>query len=446
MADLEGVIDTDTEIARRLQHRERQLHAVVSVTHALQSRLDLDELLRQAVLTAMATVDANAGSLLLHDAERKKLVFRYVEGPAKAKITGLEIADTQGIAGDVFQAGKARISLDVNAERAHIHDIDNASDYQTRNMITVPLAARTGDVIGVMQILNKETGRFDEDDLEVLDVLATQVTSAIITAQLHERAQAAAIVDLMGQISHDIKNLLTPVSMAGQTLRMMLDDFQQQITDELSHPLQDPQELAAKIGEMVSRVTEDVSVIFEILDESTQIAQQRSKEIADSVKGMSAPAVYEMTDLNEVVRGVARVLTIVAEQQGVTLVEAVDEPVTALLDAKRMYNAIYNLVNNAIGATPNGGRVTIHTAIAPAGEFPDGHYVQVSVSDTGSGMPPEVAAILFTGRVRSTKPGGTGLGTRVVRNVIEAHKGQLFVDSVQDEGTTITARIPLRDD
>ena len=61
-------------------------------------------------------------------------------------------------------------------------------------------------------------------------------------------------------------------------------------------------------------------------------------------------------------------------------------------------------------------------------------------------MPPEVAAILFTGSVRSTKPGGTGLGTRVVRNVIEAHKGQLFVDSVQDEGTTITARIPLRDD
>jgi signal transduction histidine kinase len=68
----------------------------------------------------------------------------------------------------------------------------------------------------------------------------------------------------------------------------------------------------------------------------------------------------------------------------------------------------------------------------------------VRVQDTGVGMPPDVVEKLFTGRVRSTKPGGTGLGTRVVKNVVDAHGGRLQVDSVENVGTTIAIRIPLR--
>ncbi|HEY3418031.1 MAG TPA: ATP-binding protein, partial [Armatimonadota bacterium] len=432
------------DLESRLQHRERQLHAVFDVTQAMQSHLDLDELVRHALLKAMETVDADAGSLLLHDAEQQKLVFRHVEGPSKEKITGLSIADTQGIAGEVFHGGQARISLDVNADRAHIQDVDQQSSYQTRSMVTVPLEAGTGDRVGVLQVLNKRTGDFTEDDLEVLEVLATQVASAIITAQLFQKAQAAAIVDMLGHISHDIKNLLTPVSMAGQTLRFMLDDFNTELTERLSQPTQDAAELAPAIESMLRRVTEDVGEIFNILDESTQVAQQRAKEIADTVKGMTAPPAYELVDVNEVVRGVTRVLRFVAEQQGVTLDEEFGEVPQSFLDSRRMYNAIYNLVNNAIGATPRDGCVTVSTLGCAAGKFPDGHFVQVCVQDTGCGMPPEIAAHLFTGHVRSTKAGGTGLGARVVKNVIEAHGGLLRVESVQGQGTAITAVLPLR--
>ncbi|MHB9026239.1 MAG: ATP-binding protein [Armatimonadota bacterium] len=432
------------DLEGRLRQRERQLHAVFNVTQAMQAHLDLDELVRHALLNALDTVDADAGSLLLHDAEQHKLVFRHVEGPSKEKITGMAITDTQGIAGEVFQTGLARISLDVNADRAHIHDVDKASSYQTRSMVTVPLEAGTGDRVGVLQVLNKRVGDFNEDDLEVLQVLASQVASSIITAQLYQKAQAAAIVDMLGHISHDIKNLLTPVSMAGQTLRFMLDDFKQELTERLAQPAPDAGELVPAIESMVRRVSEDVSEIFTILDESTLVAQQRAKEIADTVKGMTAPPAYELVDLNDVVRGVTRVLCFVAEQQGVTLDEQLGQPPQTFLDSRRMYNAIYNLINNAIGATPREGHVTVSTAACVEGKFPEGHYVQVCVKDTGCGMPPEIAAHLFSGHVRSTKAGGTGLGTRVVKNVIEAHGGLLRVESVQGHGTAITAVLPLR--
>jgi signal transduction histidine kinase len=232
--------------------------------------------------------------------------------------------------------------------------------------------------------------------------------------------------------------------MAGDTLRMMMEDFHQQISDQLDRPQQEVCEMVPSLRVSCQQIYEDVTEIFSILDESTQIAQQRAKEIADAVKGMTSAPTYEPTDLNEVVRGVCRVLTVVAQQAGLTLDTAPSEMPVSLMDSRRMYNAIYNLTNNALGATPGGGRVTVHTAYCAEGAFPDGHYVEVRVQDTGVGMPPDVVEKLFTGRVRSTKPGGTGLGTRVVKNVVDAHGGRLQVDSVENVGTTIAIRIPLR--
>ncbi|MHB9134140.1 MAG: ATP-binding protein [Armatimonadota bacterium] len=438
-----GEVPEVLALEQRLRQRERQLNAVVSVTRTLQTRVKLDELMHHALLAAMDTMDADAGSLLQHDTERHLLVFRAVEGPSKAKITGMEIADTQGIAGEVFHSGQARISQDVRLERAHILDVDRTAEYQTLSMITIPLIADQGEVIGVLQVLNKRTGPFDEEDLSVAQVLATQVAAAIANAQLHERAQAAALVDMLGHITHDIKNLLTPVSMAGQTLRMMLADCYDQLSAMRALGTEDMAKIEQLLRGLQVMLGTDIGEIIDILDESTSIAQQRAKEIADAVKGMTTPAIFEMADLNDVVRGVTRVLALVADQQKVTLSSEFAELPPAPLDTKRIYNAIYNLINNAIGATGAGGQVTIRTGVCPDGTFPEGSFVQFQVVDTGCGMLPEVAARLFTGHVRSTKPGGTGLGTRVVKNVIEAHDGSIGVTSIPDTGTTITVKLPI---
>ena len=73
---------------------------------------------------------------------------------------------------------------------------------------------------------------------------------------------------------------------------------------------------------------------------------------------------------------------------------------------------------------------------------PDPAFYTVSVSDTGSGMPPEVRSKLFTDAAYSTKPGGTGLGTRIVRRIVEQHRGRPSVMSEPGQGTTITLRLP----
>ena len=108
-------------------------------------------------------------------------------------------------------------------------------------------------------------------------------------------------------------------------------------------------------------------------------------------------------------------------------------------DEQRLYNALYNLINNAISEVPRGGSITIRGRIAPESD-----HIIISVIDTGRGMPPEIRKSLFTDRAISRKPGGTGLGTKIIKDVVNAHGGQISVDSEEGVGTTFSIRLPVR--
>src|SRR6185503_1625330 len=92
-------------------------------------------------------------------------------------------------------------------------------------------------------------------------------------------------------------------------------------------------------------------------------------------------------------------------------------------DQRRLYNAFYNLVNNAIPEVPAGGSVTVRAQHDQAA-----NTITVCVADTGKGMKPEIRDRLFTPRTLSSKPGGTGLGTKIVKDVVIAHGGEIRVE------------------
>jgi signal transduction histidine kinase len=97
-----------------------------------------------------------------------------------------------------------------------------------------------------------------------------------------------------------------------------------------------------------------------------------------------------------------------------------------------------NLITNAIQATQQGGRVTIATARR-------GDLVEVSVEDTGSGIPPERLAAIFEDFV-TTKRRGLGLGLAITKRIVEQLDGTITVESEVGRGTKFTLRFPARDD
>jgi signal transduction histidine kinase len=114
----------------------------------------------------------------------------------------------------------------------------------------------------------------------------------------------------------------------------------------------------------------------------------------------------------------------------------VSQPV--IMDEQRMFRVFYNLADNARKAMPQGGIFTIRA-------FKADQTLKVEVSDTGVGMDPSIQRKIFDPFFSYSDEGGTGLGMSIVKSVIEAHNGTLFVTSKPKGGTTFRVTLPLID-
>ena len=107
-------------------------------------------------------------------------------------------------------------------------------------------------------------------------------------------------------------------------------------------------------------------------------------------------------------------------------------------DEHRLFNALYNVIDNAIPEVPAGGSVTVRGQVDVGTDA-----LVISVAGMGRGMPPDVRDALFSTPVVSRKAGGTGLGTKIVKDVIAAHKGLIRGESELGVGATIHIHLPL---
>jgi signal transduction histidine kinase len=173
---------------------------------------------------------------------------------------------------------------------------------------------------------------------------------------------------------------------------------------------------------------------------STHRIQDRVREIADCVKGLTTPPAFAPCRLSRIVKEVIETLDWWADQKGVAIqTSGLDQVPEIVADERRLFNALYNLINNAIPEVPRGGRITI------AGkEEPVGVSLHITVADTGKGIPPEIRDTLFTSAAKSSKRGGSGLGTKIVKDVVDAHNGKISVESELGIGTTFHIYLPLR--
>jgi signal transduction histidine kinase len=434
----------------------KQLEAVRILSQALSQHVTVDALVAKALETALEVLKAEAGSVLLADPETKQLIFHHSIGASPVPY-GTAIPWDKGIAGSVFQSGKPAIINEVKKDTRHYSGIDTSTGFETRNMVTLPLKRWEGEAIGVLNILNKREGGIFDDDVATLTVISAITAAAIEQARLFEEAKLAEVARILGDIGHDIKNMLMPVVMGAGILQSELDDLFTP-TPTVPTPVQSPQGRSPK-GKTAARSKKKTPapsppaapdeepdtrkrflMVIGMLRNSSRRIQDRVKEIADCVKGMSSPPTFLPCKIAGVIASVEDILSLPAQQKNITLrhdgLESLPE---ILADEQRLYNAFYNLINNAIPEVPEDGSITISGRT----ELGSG-YILVSVSDTGCGMPPEIRDSLFTSRAISRKPGGTGLGTKIVKDVVDAHGGNITVESEEGMGTTFHLRLPIR--
>ncbi|MBI3646945.1 MAG: HAMP domain-containing protein [Acidobacteriales bacterium] len=145
------------------------------------------------------------------------------------------------------------------------------------------------------------------------------------------------------------------------------------------------------------------------------------------------------TELNEVVRSVLRVFQAQLQAKTQITVQTELDPQLPVIsaDPDLLHRVLSNLVLNAIDALPQGGEITVRTQSI-------GDAVELSISDTGSGLTQEECARLFT-PYYTTKQHGTGLGLAIVQSVVSDHGGKISVESTQEKGTTFRIELPCRE-
>jgi signal transduction histidine kinase len=186
----------DEEMAQRA----RQLTILNQVSSAINSTLDLQQVLQLITERAAEILDAESGSLWLTDESTEALVFQIAVGPSSENLVGLRVDPGTGIVGATAASGEPIIVNDIQKDERHLSGPAESIDFTPRAIISVPLIYQE-HTVGVLQILNKRDGSpFDEQDTQLMLAFAAQAAVALENARLFTMTDQA-LADRVEELS-----------------------------------------------------------------------------------------------------------------------------------------------------------------------------------------------------------------------------------------------------
>jgi signal transduction histidine kinase len=236
-----------------------------------------------------------------------------------------------------------------------------------------------------------------------------------MTARL--RAARQTQQDFVANVSHELRTPLTAVKGLVETLREgAVDD--PEVRDRFLETMEDE-------TDRLIRLVNDLLVLSRADSEALNLQA-------------------EQVDLQALVRATAERLVPRAEARNVriTVQSTLTEPPVARADPDRLQQVLVNLLDNAIKYSLPGGEVTVHLGESPVG------MARMQVRDEGIGIPAEELARIGerfyrADRARSRAEGGSGLGLAIAQALVEAHGGQLWLESEEGQGTQVTFTLPV---
>jgi signal transduction histidine kinase/ActR/RegA family two-component response regulator len=427
----------NAELLQQMERQRRSAEALADVGRLVARSLDPREVSQVIVESVQALLDARMVVVYRVDRDRKHL--QYLAGigegivwdqtvAADAAAVGLAMRELKPITtSDVLSDPRIRLSAE---ERAQLEPSG------TRAILAVPLVVGAMPV-GVLAVGDRLGRAFAAEDVALVEQFCNQVAAALENTRLYQELRTAyeelsraqeqltqsqkmeAVGRLAGGVAHDFNNLLTVILGRCDLLLARL------------HP-QDPAQ-------------EPIALIKATAERAAQVTRQL---LAFSRKQVLQPRVL---DVNDIVEAAATLLQrLVGEDVAFTFRPGPDLG-SVQADPGQLEQVIINLVVNARDAMPNGGRITIETAnVALArgfdGRDPDvtpGSYVMLAVSDTGTGIAPEILPRIFEPFFTTKGPGqGTGLGLSTVYGIIKQSGGTIGVHSEHGIGTAFKVYLP----
>ncbi|MBL8101697.1 MAG: HAMP domain-containing protein [Anaerolineales bacterium] len=252
------------------------------------------------------------------------------------------------------------------------------------------------------------------DEVSMLAHTFNQMAEQLEAVDAKQRELEKLRTDLIAWVGHDLQ---TPLASIRAILEALEDDL-----------VEDPQ----TIKRYLNTAQRDVRSLSALIDDLFQMAQLNAGGI---------PLDRAKSSLADLISDTLESFSELAARQGVKLegsVEAGIDPV--IMDTQRIGRVLNNLIGNAIRHTPSQGEVKVHAQRTSAG-------VEVTVSDTGEGIRSEDLPHIFESfyrgeKSRSRNTGGAGLGLAISHGIVQAHGGELYVESTAGRGSRFIFNIP----
>lgn len=277
----------------------------------------------------------------------------------------------------------------------------------------------------------------------------------LLAREMEQIGQGAFNRSLRVQGPSEVADVLRVFNMMAARLAEideMQGDFLAQMSHELRTPLTAIQEGSSLLLEEIpGALNASQREIVQVVRSNSERLFRRLATILDLSKMEARKMEYSLvaTDLVALVRKSVEAIGPIAQKKQLQVKFQTQTRLPVVyIDEDRIRQVLDNLLNNAVKFTPEQGVISVATAVRFSNERAE-RWVEVSVSDTGVGVPPEEAERIFHKFYQSSVSRGqawrgSGLGLAISRHIVEAHGGKIWVESRPGEGATFIFTLPLR--
>ncbi len=436
------IIKTDLELNKTQEELDKKvsgLFALQKISHALSTTLEEDEMFNRL------------STPLLHDLGFDKcllFVLNTAREPICRIIGGFKTEEITNIQSAVFSNMKLiNLISDKNSISSLTDENPEIKEFvlkklQSEVFIISGLLTKQG-LEGILFLGNESKAlNITEGEEELVAILSTQISQAIENARLFEQTWRSQ-QDLEIKVKERTMELTKALENI-ERINKRKTDFILAVSHELRTPLTSIKGyasliLAGTLGDIPEEIQTRLSKINEHSDKLTDLIENLL-DISRIEAGRIKMNVQDQ-EIKPVIDKIAEMFAIQIKEHNLNLnIDLPKEPIKITADAMQIERVFINLVSNAIKFTPEKGEVKI--TVKDTGDF-----MEASVTDTGIGIPKDHIHLIFQEFQRANNAidnniKGTGLGLCLVKQIVEAHKGRIWFNSIENQGTTFSFTIP----
>lgn len=404
-------------LGQDLQRAYNRLHTLYASAQAVNSTLELQEVLDRLTRSTAEVMGVKACTIRLLEAGGQSLCLASTYGLHDAYFQkGCLLVDQNPLVREVL-GGKVVAVDDITADTRLQYPAEALAE-GIHAMLTAPLIGHSGP-LGIIRVYCEKPYCFGADDREYLATVANHGSIAIENALAYAALQNLdeAKRKFILTVTHELRS---PVGVVRSLLRTLTGGYAGPLT--------------AVQADMLARALRRTDFLQTLIDDLLDLAAGKA--------GLRLDEPPQPVDLVPIVAQVVERYAIPADEKRITLtLETSNVPLMAMGVAGQFDRAFNNLVANAIKYTPENGRVTVRLQAVEG-------QAQLTVSDTGIGIPEEVQPHLFEEFYRAPNAKaqvkeGTGLGLVITRDILTRYGCMIRLKSTVGQGTTFTVTCPL---